>query len=222
MSCRIPQHETSEPPLWLKTFVKQFARPTTLTWRSLLVASSSDLHDEKVWAAARRPVMQRLNARGLNPQDIESLRFEDLLSEAEIDVWGHYRLRHPSDVAWSLNQYPQNDRSRTSTPTILHTVIKNVGLVWDDESGRWFTPSDLLAAQGFRHSRLDVVTNSFQITAPDRTRSDMVQQMGNSMHVNAIGAVIAFCMSLKDKDAAAPFQAALTASMLQKRRGLRN
>ena len=47
VSGRIPQIEKSEPSLWLKTFVKQFARPTTLTWRSLLVASRSDLHDEK-------------------------------------------------------------------------------------------------------------------------------------------------------------------------------
>ena len=73
--------------MWLKTFVGKFARPTTLTWRSLLVACSSDLDSEKLWAAARKPVMQRLNARGLNPNDIQSLRFEDLLSDAEIYVW---------------------------------------------------------------------------------------------------------------------------------------
>ena len=102
-------------------------------------------------------------------------------------------------------------------------MSKNVGLVWDDESGRWFTPSDLLVAQGFRHSRLDdVVTNSFQITSPDSRRIDTVQQMGNSMHVNAIGAVIAFCLALEDKDTTDSFQATLTASILRKRRELRN
>ena len=102
-------------------------------------------------------------------------------------------------------------------------MIKNVGLVWDDVSGRWFTPSDLLVAQGFRYDRLDdVVTNSFQITSPHRQRSDTVQQMGNSMHVNAIGAVIAFCLDLDDKDTTDSFQAALTASIMRKRRKLRN
>ena len=65
--------------MWVKTLVAKFATPTALTWRSLLVACSSDLHSEKIWAAARKPVMQRLNARGLDPHDIQSLRFEDLL-----------------------------------------------------------------------------------------------------------------------------------------------
>lgn len=206
----------AEPPIWLKTFLARFARPTTLTWRSLLVASELDLRKEKTWAAARKPVLQRLAARALNTEDIDSLTFEDLLSDAELEVLKHYRQLHSSSCAWSLNH---NDR-RISTPTTLHTVIKNVGLVWDDETGRWFTPSDLLAAQGFRYSGLDVATNSFQVPTT-RKRTDTMDQMGNSMHVNAVGAVIAWCIGLKDKDFDV-FQAELSATMLQKRRALRN
>ena len=210
----------AEPPIWLKNFVARFARPTTLTWRSLLVASELDLRSDKAWASIRKPVLQRLTARKLQYEDLDSLRFEDLLSDAEMEVLRNYRQLHSSSCAWSLNQYPQNDRPRISTPTTLHTVIKNVGLVWDDETGRWFTPSDLMAAQGFRYSGLDVATNSFQVPAK-RKRTDTVEQMGNSMHVNAVGAVIAWCIGLKDKDSDA-FQAELSATMLRKRRELRN
>ena len=67
---------------------------------------------------------------------------------------------------------------------------------------------------------MDVATNSFQVSTT-RKRTDTMEQMGNSMHVNAVGAVIAWCLGLKDKDFDI-FQAELSATMLQKRRALRN
>ena len=201
----------------LNTFVSSFARSCKMTWHDFLIADDATLNQEKAWAAARPVVMQRLEARGLL-HDSQLWTFEDLLSDAEMEVLKAYRATCNSDCAWSLNQYPQNGRPRCSSPTTLHTIIRNVGFVWDETAHRWFTSTDLLVAQGFNLA--GPPTCSFQIPSPGRKRQDVIAQIGNSMHVNAIGAVIAFALEIKHKTCS-KFDRVFSESLMAARRNKR-
>ena len=92
--------------MWLAPFVSRFARGTTLTWHNFLVASDSDLRIGKLWAANRGPVVRRLEARHMATTHIDLLTFEDVLSDAELDVLKNYKQLHSNTCAWSHNQYP--------------------------------------------------------------------------------------------------------------------
>ena len=94
-----------------------------MTWRDFLVSDHQVHLEEKAWSIARPVVLQRIEARGLDPRDLQALTFEDLMSESEVEQVQDYRANGFSrDCAWSLNQYPRNGRGRTSTPQILHTM----------------------------------------------------------------------------------------------------
>ena len=79
----------------------------------------------------------------------------------------------------------------------LNTIIKNAGILFtpDPRYCRWFTPRELFLAQGFpmyqsinEHNLLmsfDVPREDHKL--PPRTRTSMVEQCGNAMHVHVIG-----------------------------------
>ena len=203
------------PSSVLATFISSFSRITTMTWRDFLVSDHQVHLEEKAWSIARPVVMQRIEARGLDPHDLQALTFEDLMSETEMEQVQDYRANGFSrDCAWSLNQYPRNGRGRVSTEQTLHTVIRNVGIIWDDRRCQWFTSTDLLAAQGFNLT--GPPTCSFQ-HPHSRKRLDTSSQVGNAMHVNSIGAVIAFALEARHKNGTS-FQNKLSESLLASRR----
>jgi site-specific DNA-cytosine methylase len=209
----------------LPAFISSFARNCKLTWRDFLIADEAELLREKQWALARpccrlgMPTFEDLH-RIQSTEGVGMPTFEDLLSPAAHDVLKAYRAKCPSNCAWSLNQYPENGRARHSTPTTLHTIIRNVGFLWDDTSLRWFTWVDLLAAQGFNLTGGSDVC-SFQVPRRDRKRSDVMAQVGNAMHVNSIGAVIAFVLEMRKKTGSA-FDCMLSDNVLAARRKHRN
>ena len=87
-------------------------------------------------------------------------------------------------------------------PDVLNTIIKNVALLWSDSHSRWLTPNELLTAMGFPvvPSTVDTclaglpptshrgdshrVLCSFNRIRPERHRTVVPGQAGNSMSVN--------------------------------------
>ena len=108
-----------------------------------------------------------------------------------------YERTYPQHV-FDLNQ---NDIKKLISPVDghLHTIIRNCGLVWNPSltPPRWLTPQELATAMGF-----PVDDGSIKITGVScwisrsmgaknfRSHRSAMNQIGNSMHVNAIGSVI--------------------------------
>ena len=80
----------------------------------------------------------------------------------------------------------------------MHTLIKNVGLVWNSRAARWFAPLELIALQGYpvyeslQHAAFGA-TCSFN-TPRDRSRNAMGGQSGNSFNLNMIGVVLLYVL----------------------------
>ena len=89
-------------------------------------------------------------------------------------------------------------RLRSCCSGSLHTIIKGCGLVWITSAGRWLTVNELFQSQGWPITEAAAVAaggscpfSVSECTQNDfRTRRSLVCQLGNAMHVNAIGAVI--------------------------------
>eukprot|EP00959_Pyramimonas_sp_CCMP1952_P139140 2912476-Pyramimonas_sp.AAC.1 len=83
---------------------------------------------------------------------------------------------------------------------------------WVKERERWITPMELMVAQGFPVlDQTDVVFNSLEESRmhlnvcsfhrnnnADRSRSALVKQSGNTMHVHVVGCIIAVCLGWAD------------------------
>ena len=88
----------------LDRFVALFERPVTFTWRSLLVATLSELEQELSWGASRpESVAASMNI----PPSSVTLRtngaFEACLTEFELENMNKYRIELPRRI-YSLKQ----------------------------------------------------------------------------------------------------------------------
>ena len=87
------------------------------------------------------------------------------------------------------------------TSRLWHTIMRNVGLVWVTSAQRWYVPEELFVSMGFPVTSEAIaacgVDCQFSRTRPSedvsslRSRRSSVQQVGNGMHVNVIGSVLA-------------------------------
>ena len=85
--------------------------------------------------------------------------FESLLSDSEAGFLHSYKTLHPPSsgkpclAAYSLQQDPSSGFKMLTITQHMHTLIKNVGLIWMPcappfNSGRWITPTEALLVQG--------------------------------------------------------------------------
>ena len=82
-----------------------------------------------------------------------------------------------------------------SSPTTLHTLIRNVGVLWSDCDEKWFAPRDCLASQNFPVEEATRASGEFLCSFnrerpsgwPLRHRARVCGQAGNSMNVNVAG-----------------------------------
>jgi len=89
-----------------------------------------------------------------------------------------------------------------SSPTRMHTLIRNCGVLWIDDLQRWAAARELLRAQGFpigstqfKHvSSFDVNRITATIVLPgkfvaERSILSMRMQAGSSQHLNCVGLI---------------------------------
>ena len=124
---------------------------------------------------------------------------------------------------YQLNQSPAANQHMMSTPTHLHCLIHNCGLLYSTEFGRWLMPSELLVAQGFpthpgstpwayNQARPVCSFNAQRSMAhggPRKARH-VAGQVGNSMHVNVVGVVLLWSLFCLERMDASPLIRALS------------
>eukprot|EP00974_Lingulodinium_polyedra_P004991 468670-Lingulodinium_polyedra.AAC.1 len=111
-----------------------------------------------------------------------------------MNLFRYFQKFPNSSRAFMLGQ-DADVHGQQSTETYLNTIIKNVGLLWSTRDKRWIFPSEMLLFQGFAADpRVKVYREpcSFDIerqdlALPGRRRNVILQQCGNSMHVQVMG-----------------------------------
>jgi hypothetical protein len=205
----ILRSEFVETACSLPTCIRMFSRICKVTWRDLMIAT----WDEQVQEL--KDAISRKGSQG-NGFDINEILAKPnpfwmgLLPTEAANVLEAKRRRGPNRVYMS-NQNPNGKDGRQgfcigSTDTLLHVLIANPGLQWDDTKDRWLTAREHLMMQGIptvqelstpRGPRR-VIGSFLNDAARDdstRLRSAMRSQAGNCMNTTVCGMLwmYAFC-----------------------------
>eukprot|EP00973_Karenia_brevis_P029235 4031833-Karenia_brevis.AAC.1 len=134
----------------LKNVVPLYERVCACTFREYLIAKMSEILSELAWA------MQRPNSLA-NGKAVPSIPtaddFLNALIKAEQETLGGYVKNSPFGCVHNLSQNSE-DHGISSTPKVLHTIIKHPAIHWITDPGnekppRWFCPTELAVSQGF-------------------------------------------------------------------------
>ena len=117
-------------------------------------------------------------------------------------------------LAYTLSENA-TQRKTCATTEKLHCMTSSMHLLWNDVAKRWFTGRELFALQGFPvyQQIVDAVVGSDAATQltmssfnqsrlarslPQRCRTSMTHQAGNSMHCSIVGSVLFFALCVTD------------------------
>ena len=121
------------------------------SWIIFADATRDELEQELAWACGR-PDSHASNTITIFEPDA----FERSLNTMDTNFLQSYRARFGGSelCCYSLNQNPDAGFGLQSSGSVLHTLIKNVHMLWCDEPGlpdgsgnlvrRWLTPRELL------------------------------------------------------------------------------
>ena len=182
-------------------------RSPEFTWRTFLCAESDELYAE-IHAARRRDGM---------PKDLPPLvdatspptredYYASLLASEQVrleDFIEHHAVDHS---VCSLGQDPNYTRA-ASGEDVLHTLVRNPGLLWIEEFDRWLTVRETFMAQCFPMTNASLAwihqgltgrplaMTSFNVSRLERMirprcRVCMMHQSGNTMNVVVVGSVL--------------------------------
>lgn len=185
------------------------ARTSTYTPKEYCVATNAQLRREHQRAGNRLKVRDRHSDQYADPFSYDLPNsWEHVLNPYERNALDEFSRRWPEE-AWDL-QTTEKRISKSKLEGPLHTVVKGIGLLWVSklEPPRYMTSSELAASMGFpvisswadasgvpclwtRDDNDDAATVSFTGSVERVTK----HQVGNSMHINSIGAVLlAMCI----------------------------
>ena len=207
-----PQNATHSVLENITSLIREvFRRPCEFQMDSYLIATTNELEDELCWARGRKHAILRHSQEWLDtqPSDLKEMAiaynekdlpgsFAAALSISERRRLEEYERPPYTGMVVDLGQEPTHAvASRWDHD--LHTLTRGQGLTWIPQKARWFTAAELLTSMGFPLS--DEATQATGITccfsrcnthlAPaGRTRTSILKQLGNGMHVNAIGCVL--------------------------------
>jgi hypothetical protein len=160
-----------------------------------MIADRAALIAELKWATSRKDVC------GLQPidgddadVDISPAAFLAATRAIERQRLQEYASVRPGQ-ACDLFQNPQT-RPISTRRGHLMTITANIGMLWSRPHGRWFATPELLCAMGFPCTvELVAACAGTQCCfspgvdpPPSRSIKSLRRQVGNSMHVNMIGA----------------------------------
>ena len=177
-----------------------FARACAYSPNEYFIADAEEIAELRNWASSRKETLKRHSgaieqAQQFDCDPPDSWERTLITSERQRLEW--YRGFRPGGI-YDLGQTKQK---QISTPAAgpLHCLIRGMGLVWVQslEVPRVATAAELASAMGFPilPAWADAVQARCLWTrgnpAPQsRSRCNMLHQIGNSMHVNCIGAVL--------------------------------
>jgi len=177
-----------------------FARGTSLSWKALLLADEQELLAEIAWAANRKTSCAKL---GINPRSLglqlPENRFVCALTKTEVKHLIRYmEISSSNDIICVLGQNPDARPMYTSGNTLM-TVLKSTIMVFATSPGicRWLTARELLAAQGFM-TYACLQTHGAETCFDKclkRSRVQMTEQAGNSMHNHVIGCALIYAFA---------------------------
>ena len=186
-----------------------FERGCCYRFDCYLTSTTEELQSERQWACNRPKVKARHmleNPIGLEYAHDAVTSYEYCLTCGERERLDQFLQSHP-DFAWDLGQSSQR-MLKSKLDGNLHTLIKGAGLLWVPslQPPRWMTAPECFTAMGWpisnEHVQLLNVTCPFTRGStgyPGRSRSSQIAQIGNSMHVNSIGAVMMLIMCEKSE-----------------------
>ena len=191
--------------MWNTNLVALAYRKCTLDFHAFMLATDSEIQEERKWALARGSKQSAAPRVGCleatkNDADVVNSSSVQVLNKTELDNLREYRRKWPR-CAYLLAQDVRRGFAMKSTETTLPTQIKNQQLVFVDKADRWLTPRELLGLQGFpvyAEQKQWNITCPFDRANPMRTRDAMIEQSGNSMPVLMISLPIMFALGLTD------------------------
>ncbi len=141
------------------------------------------------------PVIQQLTT---NPSSFPKYYRASLTESEHLQLLAYTEKYGGQHLVCALNQRETHGRGKASGEVVLHTQLHNVGLQWALPLNRFLHPVEVLCAHGFpvrRNFSYGEDTCSFTIPrVPARNRTAMAGQAGDTMHVNVVGAVLAYCV----------------------------
>ena len=203
----------TQPLSMMKTELQR-ERDPSFTMYDHAIASPGERQMELTWAALRTSSLAK--AQGFcttRPLTIDHPDcFEMALNAWEAKHLATFRRLYPRDRVYCL-QTNGEKRANVSQEFIMHTIVKNGHLQWADKLARWWTARETISFQGFPTT--DHLLRSMQCVGEGakpaplssfnvsrlargfhrRCRKDMCEQMGNSMHVAVVGAVVLWSLA---------------------------
>ena len=188
---------------------KDLERSCHVKYDSFLDANEDEIREEALVAGHRKSL-------SLSQEQFEAIANEPLttaiinmvLTTTELEWMDEYERRWPYDC-WSLNDNPFTQPT-TSSGAFLQCVIRGCKFVGFSRNGlrRWATMRELLMFFGYP-VRLAVQHNgsssSFNVER-NRKFSDMMCQVGNTLHVHMAGLALLYCLGLcTNKSTASPW-----------------
>jgi len=175
------------------TVAQLFNRVCRISWEDCMIGNEEEIEEECEWARTRPGVKQRHLALEDCP-----FRGEEgplgCLTTSERKRYERYKELFPGQAVDVSND--PNVRPIYSKGSRLQTLLANQGLTMSPKHDRWLVCSELLTTMGF-----PITTDAVKMcgTACEfsrslepsslRTRASCAKQVGNSMHINSIGAV---------------------------------
>ena len=192
-----------------------------LTWRSFLHAQGPEQYSEVMWARKRKGMPASLPSLSAAAFPTGDGFFNSLLESEKVRLQT-YLANHSIDLCVaSLGQDPDFTRA-ASGEELLHTIVRNPGLMWMPELSRWMTAREQLYAQLFPVTneslswvheglpgspRLLTSYNFSRLASllPPRTRIETMHQSGNTMNVVVVGSVLMhLCLYLRPSVVSVP------------------
>ena len=194
----------------MSRFVRRFHRLCAFTWKDFFF-----LHEHKDWDKAENPIIpdeavvelkwaqsrrKSLAADTSVTTTASRGAYYGALTQVERDFDSGYEDRWPN-CCRSLQQDPACHAMRSVGP-YMHTMIRNLGIVWAPHVQRWLLPTEALVAMGFpTHPRNSasghLCSYNIKLDVP-RTGRHVCARAGNTMHLNVILAVMMHSLACYD------------------------
>ena len=193
-------HHAAQQVDFCNTVRQIFYRSFSFTFHEFMVATPEEQDEMKTWMRNRKAVKERHSGNDEFKDDRDDPNnWLAWLTVKERQRQIEYQKRWPNEVS-DLMQDPVK-RSSHSTAGVLHCLIRGMGVNWVPGAGRPLIPSELWTAMGFSidhfHQLQARARNQFSRgTSPTegRTISSQMAAIGNTMHINVVGACCLFCV----------------------------
>lgn len=201
----------------LANTIRLFFRPCALSWHAALQVvpekdTMAQLKNDVQWAIGRKS--SKSHGKSLGDVWLETDACFRALSDTEEEWLLAGQRTVGMNECHNLSQNPLADRGVQTQGHFFYTIVKNPAIHFATAEGRWLVGTDLLLLQGFPilpwlanpKGKPRVVCSFCEkagVCFNERSRSRVNQQVGNSMVVPCISAVLLYviaCLKIRSED----------------------